>query len=82
MTPRVVDMALACKVEPHPDVVRILEAALEKARAGEIQGVAISCVKSGKRASWHLVGHVESAGLLGGLVLMKDAVSEALRRKS
>lgn len=67
---------------PVPDVVALLEARLEEAKRGEIQGVSIAWTRSnpfsGMQCRWQNVGFVKGFGLLGAVDTMHHNLSSSL----
>lgn len=58
--------------EPQDDVIAILEMALERAKAGEVQAVALATLHADRLSSYNFAGPVRSAfGLLGAVEAMK-----------
>lgn len=52
---------------PHPSVVAFLESLLEKAREGEVQGIACAYHDEGWNASYALIGSVGGFSMQGAV---------------
>jgi hypothetical protein len=65
--------------QANPDTVAFLEALLEKARSGEIIGVAASILHDDFTASCAVVGGVGSYSMLGALEMARQDLVEINR---
>jgi hypothetical protein len=65
--------------EPRESVVALLEKALEAARSGELQGVAMVHFHADLQSHYAVAGVVGSFSMLGACVAMTDAISELVR---
>ena len=63
--------------ESNPDVVKLLEEALERARSGDIQGFALAWTCVDDSTNWKLCGLI-SRGLIGTLEIAKFHIVAAL----
>lgn len=60
-------------------VVEALERALEQARSGEVQGIALAMLHADGLGSYALCGCVGAYSLLGAATAVRDALSEEVR---
>lgn len=61
-------------------VVEALERALEQARSGEVQGIALALLHADGLGSYALCGCVGAYSLLGAATAVRDALSDEVRR--
>ena len=59
---------------PNASVIEALEEALERARSGEIQGVAIAQLHADRLASYAIAGIIGGYSLLGALEMLKSVI--------
>lgn len=59
--------------EVSPETVKVLEELLEKARSGEVSGIAYAVSHSGDTTSFHCVGYGGRA-LLGAVTLLQHNI--------
>jgi hypothetical protein len=64
---------------PRESVVKLLEEALEAARSGELQGVALARLHADMQCSYGIAGVVGSFSLLGASHAMTASISDLVR---
>lgn len=65
--------------EPNTSCIAALEELLEKAKAGEVVGVAVACLHYDRLASYHIAGQVGGYGIIGAIESAKVDLLEICR---
>lgn len=82
-TPKVVGLhhdASFTHGEPEPGVVACLEDWLERAKAGELTGIAAATWHSDGSCSWRIRGRYRAASMIGCLEAVKADVVDDMRK--